>query len=362
MGNILDSLTIYLMLILLTLIFVSAVVGGVLFYFIRVKKIASAEEHIDYSTFNRVDATEYVKFKDIISSGVNGNGIGVVSMGNNQFLGGIDITGYNYFSASAEERQRTMINAISAFNVIEQPIQMRQTVQSIDIQRNINEERDCGIKIEKELLRVRSEYNDTLDAFAQNTDNPEIADSIKRRLDRLLRTQRSLEWRLEESKSMIDYMKKVSDSEVTSKKVNQILFSYFYNPADDIEELSPSEIIDKARRELSIMANQIGGAWENCGCSWRVLTADDFTNLYRRHYHPETADDVRLDELLNSSYTALYVSSDSLEELEREKRGDIEYEQQMLAYERAQQQAIEEAQAKFEREREMLQQEVAAIK
>ena len=356
-------LTDYMTLILGTLIVLVIVVVAIIFYLLRIKKIATEEEKIDYSRFQRKDSTEYSKFDDIISSGAgtDKSAPGMISIGGNTFIGGIEVSGYNYHSASSDERERTMINTIAFFNIIDGSIQMRQTVKAIDISRNIEEEKECAKRIERELIRLGNEYKMAADALEENVENDEVYASIENRLKTLMHSIRSKQWQLKEAQEMAYYMETVSDASVNMKKINQIIYTYTYNPDDDIESLTEAEIKLKAEKELVSKGQIYGGALENCGCSWRLLSADDLTDLLRRHYHPNTADGLRLDELLNSSYTALYITSDSLAQLERERRGDLEYERQVAKAMEEQKKMVAEANRKLELEKQRMYAEAAAV-
>ena len=105
-------------------VIVIAVAGFIAYYFVKVKKIASKEEHINYETFRRKDAIEYIKFDDIVSIGAaeDKSSMGVMALGGNIFVGGVDVVGYNYRSASADERKSTMVNSIAFMNIIEDQI------------------------------------------------------------------------------------------------------------------------------------------------------------------------------------------------------------------------------------------------
>ena len=353
----------YATLILVTLILVFIMVAAVIFYLLKIRKIATEEEHIDYSKFERRDATEYSKFDDIVSSsaGDEKNAPGMITIGGNTFIGGIEVTGYNYHAASADERERTIVNMVAFFNIVDDSIQLRQTVKAINIERNIEEEKECARRIEKELIMLGNEYRTAADALGENVENEDVYASIEKRLQKLMRTIRSKQWQLKEAKEMVYYMEQVSNAKVNMQKINQIMFTYTYNPDEDIERLSEEEVYLKAEKELIAKGQIYGGALENCGCSWRQLSADDLTELMRRHYHPDTADDLRLEEIMNSSYTALYVSSDSLAEVERERLGDLEYERQRKRLEEEQKKMIAEAARKREEERRRMEAEAAAV-
>lgn len=357
------TLTNYMGVILGTLIGLVVIIVAIVFYLLKIKKIATEEEHVDYSHFERRDATEYSKFDDIVSSGGerDNNAMGMITIGQNTFIGGIEVSGFNYHAASAEERERTMINTISFFNIIDCPIQMHQTSKEINISHNIEAEKECAKRLERELIVLGNEYKITADALEEAAEEPEVFNSIETRLKSMLHTIRSKQWQLREAKEMVHYMETVSDAKVNMKKVNQIMYSYSYNSSEDIEELTEAEIKLKAQKELLAKAQIFGGALENCGCTWKPLSADDLTDLLRRHYHPVTADDQRLDELLNSSYTALYVTSDALEQLERERRGDLEYERKLNQFKQEQQKRAADLKRAQELEQEKLYAEVAAM-
>ena len=342
-----NTIQTYIYIVLGSLIVIGIIFIGVVFWYLKVKKGAAIEERLDYSTFNRVDSTEYSKFDSIINTGRPGDNraLGMIKVSDRTFVGGINVQGYNYYGASADEKKRTIINSVAFFNVVEDPIQLRQTSKIIDIQHNISSVTEDAKRIEEKLIDRRAEYDSSVALFDDPDilGNDEVYEALKSRLDKLQVEMRSLEWQLSEAKEMIRYMKAVSGTEATAKKINQVLFSYTYNPDEQTEELTDEEIIMQAEKELRIKAEIYGGALEGCGCTWSVLTADDIVMLLRRHYHPLTADSVKIEQLLNSSYTALYVQGDDLREIERERVGQIRYEQELRDSEAALRKAREEA-------------------
>lgn len=176
----------------LVLMLVALVVGGILaavaiLYALRVKKVATTEEHPNYDSFNRVDSTEYAKFKDVISVGDGPGSLGMVQMSDYVFVAGIDVQGYNFFGASADERERTMVNSIAFFSIIDNPIQLRQTSRVIDLTKNIRDMNDCARRIEKTVIDKKAIYA----LQAARLSEPEVLNddelyaTITSRLDRL---------------------------------------------------------------------------------------------------------------------------------------------------------------------------------
>lgn len=322
-------------------------VGGFVFYFLKIKKIGAKEEKIDYSSFQRKDAREFVKFDNIISAGELGenDGLGVVELGGKVFVAGLDVVGYNYRSASADERKATMANSIGFFNVIENPIQLRQTVKSVDLEHNIKIQEEIAKDLNKELMALDAEFKDTLEmAEAQNIDeNEDTFRVLCETLNKLKKTINSKQWMYEEALEVLEYLKRLTTTNASAKKVNQIMFSYVFNPNEYIEELNENEIRVKAITALSNKANEYASVLENCGCTCNPLTARDLTELMRRHLHPYTADMIKIDDLLNSSYNALYVTSESIFELEKERQGDEAFEQELMKLKEEQEQQKREA-------------------
>lgn len=328
--SMLNTINNYGIIIIATFGAMAAVAFALFFYFVKIKKVSADEEQLDYSKFVRTDVSEFCKFDNIIRGY---NDMGIISLGNNMFIGGIEVSGYNFGSASAEDRERTMHNAIAFFNTIESPVQMCQNVQNIDISQNIKEFREKAEAIELRLLEVQSELKIGAENMQRFVEDDVLYDLEEKRVKRLQHTMSSLEWQLDEAKEMIFYMEKVSDASVNTKRTNQLIFSYIYNPDNDIEKLTEEEIIVRAEQELRNQAGIYGAGLENTGCTWKILTSDDFVELLRRHFHPITADDTRLEELLNSSYGSLYITTDSLKEMARERKSEMEYEREMREFE-----------------------------
>ena len=51
------------------------------------------------------------------------------------------------------------------------------------------------------------------------------------------------------------------------------------------------------------------------------MTGMEVLDLIHRHYHPFTCDDIKMTDLFNSSYNALFISSDSILQSERTRVG-----------------------------------------
>lgn len=354
-GNVFD-LNSFMNLLIAAMVVAILIVGGTAVYFIKIKKVMAKEEKIDHSHFERKNAKDYVNFDNIIScrTGVSGDEFGVVVMPGYVFIAGLDIRGYNFSSASADERHRTMVNSVALFNTIEKPVQFRQTVKAIDISYNVNRQKEVCKKMELRILDIREEYKETCQLADQYVDNPVLYASVEQKLRALQREMKSLEWQQRECYAVLDYLESLEKSTGKSAKINQMIFGYVYNPSDFTTELTEEEIYLKASAELANMAGIYGSALDNCGCRTRLLTGKEMLDLMRRHCHPATSDDVRIEDMFNSSYMGLFISSDSLISLERERIGESRFKKQMEIYRKNNEKRIQEAEDHNEEYKEQL--------
>lgn len=325
--NIINTANYYMNIIIFSTILIVAILAALLYYFIKVKKITAAEERINYEYFDRRSAMEYCKFDDIVSDDSTRAlaGAGMIVMNENIFITGIDVVGYNYDHASAGEKQRTMMNSIAFASIIEEPIQLRQTVEAVDIQFNIDQFTQARDQLARELIELRQQYQDIALQSDSRKEDPDVMDIIIGNLEQLDRKIASTEWKIREAEEVIAYEKLLQESANSINRVNQVMFSYQYNPDEFSEDLTREEIYIKAmnalKSKISIYSRSLG----NCGCSCRPLEAVQLVELIRRHLHPNTADLVDVSDLISTEIDTLFVSSDSLYELELERLGETAY-------------------------------------
>lgn len=302
-------------------------------YLFKIKKITAKEEIVNYDNFYRKDAVEYLPFRCLITKDGHDTE-GIIDLGNNTYVAGLDIVGYNYAAASAEERQRTMMNSISLANVIEKPIQFRQSVRAVDLQENIELYKEYKENLMKEHDNLAADFNECLKLVDDNPDNEELLRETEPKLALLHDAIETKKWQIEECDTLIRYQEFCSDRDNDAQKVNQMLYTYVYDPNDSTEEYTREMIELKAMRELDTMTVSYKNALEACGCRARRLTGDDLVMLLRQHSSPFGADDTTIEDLLGSSYNSVFVTSDSLVELEKARLSEEEYKKNLEELER----------------------------
>lgn len=338
--NLFSTLEHYLNMFMVVSLIVLALSAVVIYYLLRVKKVSSAAEKINYAGFKRIDAMEFVKFEDIVSETDDYlSGAGMICLGKNTFVGAISIQGFNYFSASTDEKVNAMLHSLSFTNVIEDRITLRQSVQAIDLSDNIGQHEEIAANITLELMALDDEYQSTLSYAEDYVDDVDTLQIYNKKLESLQRQIQAKRHMLKETQALIAYMnsmvsdgnkKKKKDSQVSS----QLIFSYIFDPNSVTEDLTKEEIYVKAFGELNLKANAYMGALASCGCSCKRMSAGELTLLMRKQCAPVSGEDFKLEELFESSYTSMFITCDSLINMVKKKIGEERFEEELREYER----------------------------
>ncbi len=328
----------FVMLVILTLIF-----GIIAWYLLKVKKIASKEEQFDYSRFERRDSLDYVRFQNIINAVENKvqthNGL-IVADDGYRYITGIKVSGYNFFSASAEEQRSSMVGMISFLNTIEGDIQYRQSTKAIDLSENIESHKKRMKEVAFEIEGLKLDHQELVTQSENYLDNPEVYNNYDKRISEVERTIKCKEHTLDELDIVVQYMEALSGTNIESEKVQCWFIEWKYNSNDYTEDLTDEERYEVAAQALTTKANSYIAALSRTGCTCDRMTGEELLELFRYHYCPLTADAYSITELYNSSVNALYITSDSLSTLEEEAKEERAY-YQMVNQEREEEYAQE---------------------
>lgn len=355
-----NELTMYLNLIMICLLFSCVIVGGLFLYFIKVKKISARQENINTNHFKREDTLSYVPLKDVLYKDTL-NSDGVLAVTDRCFVAGITVKGYDYLSASTDDKVATAVNATAFFNVVEEKISLRGSVKRIDLTQNIEEYKGVLKSLGIRLAELDAEYQEALKASEGYLDNPE---EYKRYANHLKELQRQIgagNHQVKECKTLIGYMEAMENDskklDSGGQKSSQIMFSYVFNPDQYNTELSKEEIYLKAQEALSMKAKAYGDALAACNFKAKRLTCMELLSLIRQSNFPITSDNLSIEELLDSSGASLFLSSRSLEDLQKEKIGEEEYIKQQKMFEQKMAELEEKMKARLEKEKKRIYQE-----
>lgn len=318
----------YARLLLVLFIVIGLGMVGALYYLIKIKKIAAKEEKVDYSTFRRSDPKSYVKFDTIISDTPDTlRSAGIIVLGGNTFVAGLDVTmSDDYATTSPGGRQQIMSGAITFWNSVTAPIQMRQSVQALDMSATIEKYEQKLLKLSEEGMQLQEDYDETVHEAELHQDDPEEAAAYERKIRDLQHQITAKKHAVDETKELLKYSRLISGNK-EAQKVHQFIYSYVYNPDDFTTELTKEEIYLRAISELKLKGDIYTEAYSACGCRCKRISGSNLVMLMRKQLHPYYTDDVSMEDIFNSSYNSLFVTSDSLVELEKEKIGEEEYRQ-----------------------------------
>lgn len=334
--NFINQISYYVNMIGAVVLITIAGIIAVLFYFIKVKKVTANVERIDTSKFRREDSIYYVPFDNVVTKDGTPDGEGMIVFPNNCFVGGISVRGFDYPSASTEERIDAQVYSVQFFNVVEKPTSFRQSTKRVDLSENITYHEEILKRLSLEKLELDAQYKETMVAAEDYLDMPDEYERYEKKMRELQRILYAKRHQLEEVSAEIGYMKSMSGDAsadaVLGQKSSQIIFTYRYNPSEHSQELSQEEIYVEAMEKLSATASSYGEALAAAHFKSRRLTGKELIGLIRKHSSPITGEEYNLAELMESSYANLFVSSDSLVEECKKKIGEEEYRKKMEAY------------------------------
>lgn len=329
--TIIATITRYIIIFFFLLIILIVVLGGAAYYLLKIRKITSREEQFDYSSFDRRDSVEFVRFDQIINATVRGtptnDGIIVYDDGN-RFVAGINVYGFNYFSASAQEQYNSISSMISFLNTIEHNVQYRQSTRAIDLQDSITQIQERIENINAEIFAVNEERKNMLDVISSYMHEPKTFSMLEKRIMEAERTINCKNHSVEELEEMINYMDIISDNNYETERVQSWFIEWVYNANEYTDALTEEERYEKAAEALSTKYLAFSNALSSTGCTCERMSADDLMECFRHHYMPETADLYKMSDIYQSSYNSLYVSSNVLEELKE----DIKQEEIIKEY------------------------------
>lgn len=287
--------------------------AGLGIYMFKLRKRPAAEKDCDYSSFNRKDVTAYIRIDDVTEDML-------VSDGGKRFIAAIKCQGFSFADAEVEEKLQTIRGYITFFNVLDNdPIQFRQSARDVNLDDLIQDYQEQMAKMEEHRFSLNLDYTDV----KAESENPELsAEDYSIYYDRLKQMQRelvSLGYQMEQLNAQVQYMQAISGENAEAKREEIYIFDWQYNAVDfSSQKLEDQEVYQRADAQLKAKANAYITALRNCGVHAKRMSGVELLEEIRRYTHPVSASKGTVEDIVQTAYDSICVTSDSLRSLEEE--------------------------------------------
>lgn len=304
--------------IAIALVLILLVIAGIGFYFYKNKKGVAKEKNIDSSDFNRKDSATYIKFDDVTDNMI-------VANGGTRFIGAIKCQGFSYAEAEVEEKLQTIRGYVSFLNVLDNsPIQFRQSSRDVNLDGMIKDYQKQITELESRKFLLNLDYED-LKAESENPElTPEDYDVYYNKLKLMQKELVSLGYQIGQLSAQVDYMNAISGDSAEAERDEIYVFDWEYHTVDfSSQELEKQEIYQRAEAQLKSKASAYIGALRNCGVYAKRMRGVELLEEMQRYTHPISAAKGTPEEILQSSFDSICVSSNSLQNMEQQANKKI---------------------------------------
>ena len=302
-----DTLVRSVQIIAVIIVVLLAIFGAVGFYFMKIHRSRVQEKHLDYSQFRRLDSLEYVRFDDV-------GEYMVVADGKKRFIGAIACSGCEFRDAEDEERLQIIRGYLSFINVLDnQNIQFWQMARDVNLDKMVTDYKEQLTSLQERQYLMTLDYEEIKKESEQVPEGEEERyDLYYQKLRQMQREIMSLGYRVDQLKIQVQYLESVSGEKADPHLDQLYIYDWTYNAIDFTQELTESEIYSKAEKQLENRAAAYISSLRNAGVKARMLTGVEILEQMRRYTHPK----YRADEILQSAYDSIAVTSSSLREME----------------------------------------------
>lgn len=306
-----DTLVRSVQIIAVIIVVLLAIFGAVGFYFMKIHRSRVQEKHLDYSQFRRLDSLEYVRFDDV-------GEYMVVADGKKRFIGAIACSGCEFRDAEDEERLQIIRGYLSFINVLDnQNIQFWQMARDVNLDKMVTDYKEQLTSLQERQYLMTLDYEEIKKESEQVPEGEEERyDLYYQKLRQMQREIMSLGYRVDQLKIQVQYLESVSGEKADPHLDQLYIYDWTYNAIDFTQELTESEIYSKAEKQLENRAAAYISSFRNAGVKARMLTGVEILEQMRRYTHPVSAAKYRADEILQSAYDSIAVTSSSLREME----------------------------------------------
>lgn len=302
----------YIMTVVMVVLIIGVAIGGLLaFYFLKIrKKKRRVEGNVDYSSFSRKDAEDYIKTNDIKDDMI-------ILNNNRRFVGVIKCRGFDFYSAHAAEQGATVQNFLSFINTINKPVTYRQYCKAVDMEDTYIMYKEAYDRLSEELFTVTEDLKDLL-AETKGKDNSyneaeknlysNMKDELERKID-------ALSFRKFHMEHQMTYLSNISGNKVSPEINETWVFDWSYDPMAFSVDLTEEEIFERAKKELYAIGEAKIHALSAAGVKATRCKTEDLIEMCRRYSAPISSDRYKIQDVMRSSYFADIVSSNSPKEI-----------------------------------------------
>lgn len=313
MANMFDGLYRIALIVLIVILVLAAVIGiGVFLYFQSRKNKRIALKNVDYSSFERRDAKDYIQIDDI-----KDDMIIVENM--TRFIGVIECQGFDFYSAHLIEQGSTVQNFLGFINTIDKPISYRQHSMSVDLEYTIDKYLKAYDNVCVRLDKAMKRHNEI--QIALNTKlTPERQELYLSEYEITKRQISALDFRKFHLEDQLQYIDNNSGTSSAPLISSNYVFDWVYNPMEFSVDLTDSEILERAKNELSAQANAKINSLSNSGVRAKRYNTIQLIDMCRRHSQPISSERFRIRDVMSSSYFDDITSTDSIKKVNEDVR------------------------------------------
>lgn len=300
-----------------SIVLILLVFAGIGIYLFKYRKRA-VEKEVDYSGFDREDMVKYVKFDDVAENML-------VSDGGKRFIGAIKCQGFSFADAEVEEKLQTIRGYITFFNVLDNnPIQFRQSARDVNLDGLIKDYQDQMARLQERRFTLNLDYSE----LKAESENPELSledyDIYYEKLKLMQRELVSLGYQIEQLNAQVQYMLAISGENAEAKREEIYVFDWQYNAVDfSSQTLEEQEVYQRAESQLKAKASAYISALRNCGVHARRMSGVEILEEIRRYTHPVSAAKGTVEDIVQTAFDSICVTSNSLRDLERQANKKI---------------------------------------
>lgn len=294
------------------------VLAGIGFYFYKHRRGVVTEKNIDNSDFNRKESASYIKFDDVTDDMI-------VADGGTRFIGAIKCQGFSYAEAEVEEKLQTIRGYVSFLNVLDNnPIQFRQSSRDVNLDSMIKDYQKQITEMESRRFLLNLDYEE----LKLESENPELTsedyDVYYEKLKLMQKELLSLGYQIGQLSAQVEYMNSISGDNAEAERDEIYVFDWEYHTVDfSSQELDKQEIYQRAETQLRNKASAYIGALRNCGVYAKRMRGVELLEEMKRYTHPISSAKVTSEDILQSSFDSICVTSHSLHNMEQQANKKI---------------------------------------